>query len=57
MLEILRPQEIKEVNILRFVEQFIDDITTWEDFDDDKSPSPGNRFSHPAKFKAANEVT
>ncbi|MBK7096511.1 MAG: hypothetical protein IPH57_16180 [Saprospiraceae bacterium] len=57
MLEILRPQELKEVIILRFVEQFIDDLTTWEDFDDDKSPTQGIGFNHPQpNLKQANEI-
>jgi hypothetical protein len=57
MLEILRPQELKEVNILRFAEQFIDDITAWEDFDDDKSPAQGIGFNHPQpNLKQSNEL-
>jgi hypothetical protein len=57
MLEILRPNELKEVNILRFVEQFIDDISAWEDFDDDKSPGQGIGFHNPASnLKQQNEV-
>lgn len=47
MLEIVRPHELKEANILRYVESFIDDITAWEDFDDDKTPSQSIGFNHP----------
>lgn len=57
MLEIVRPHELKEVNILRYVEQFIDELTAWEDFDDDKAPIQGIGFNHPAvSLKKEDEV-
>jgi hypothetical protein len=34
-LEILRPEEVKEAFIVRYVEEFIKEIIEWEDFDDD----------------------
>ncbi len=48
MLEIVRPHELKDVNILRYAEQFIDAITEWEDYDDDIPPAPGIGFNHQA---------
>ncbi len=57
MLEILRPQELKEINVLRFVEHFIDDISAWEDFDDDKAPAQGIGFhNNPPNIKQQNEL-
>ncbi|MEZ4906931.1 MAG: hypothetical protein R2771_04640 [Saprospiraceae bacterium] len=46
MLEIVRPNELKEINILRYFENFIDELTEWEDFDDDKPPVTGIGFNH-----------
>jgi len=34
-LEILRPEEMKPVFILRYVETFLKEVIEWEDFDDD----------------------
>ncbi len=34
-LEILRPQEMKEPFLLRHVEEFMKEIISWEDYDDD----------------------
>ncbi|MEO5581468.1 MAG: hypothetical protein ABIR66_02145 [Saprospiraceae bacterium] len=34
-LEILRPEELKPVFIMRHIETFIKSITEWEDYDDD----------------------
>ncbi len=34
-LEILRPEEFKDIFILRHVEAFLKEIIEWEDFDDD----------------------
>lgn len=45
-LEIVRPEELKEVNILRQAEQFIDEVTEWEDFDDDKQSVQKIGFNH-----------
>ena len=45
-VEIVRPEELKEVNILRQVELFIDEITEWEDFDDDKHSAQKIGFHH-----------
>ncbi len=48
MLEIVRPHELKEVNILRYAEQFVDAIKEWEDYDDDVPPTSGIGFNHQA---------
>ncbi len=49
MLEIVRPHELKEVNILRYVEMLIDDVREWEDYDDDEPASHHNiGFNHTA---------
>ncbi|HEB61878.1 MAG TPA: hypothetical protein ENI82_01890 [Bacteroidetes bacterium] len=48
MLEIVRPHELKEVNILRYAEQFVEAITEWEDYDDDLPPAAGIGFNHQA---------
>ena len=45
-VEIVRPEELKEINILRQVEMFIDEITEWEDFDDDKQSVQKIGFNH-----------
>lgn len=45
-LEIVRPEELKEINILRQVELFIDEVTEWEDFDDDKQSVHKIGFNH-----------
>lgn len=34
-VEILRPEELKEENILAYVEKFLQEVIEWEDFDDD----------------------
>ena len=34
-VEILRPHEVKEPFILRHLETFLQDVTEWEDYDDD----------------------
>lgn len=34
-LEILRPEELKPVFIVRYVETFLKEVIEWEDFDDD----------------------
>lgn len=34
-LEILRPEEFKPVNVLRYTETFLKEVIEWEDFDDD----------------------
>lgn len=51
MLEIVRPHEINEETILAYIEQFVDEIIAWEDYDDDVPPQPvstGIGFNHQA---------
>lgn len=54
-LEIVRPEELKEINILRQVELFIDEITEWEDFDDDKQSVQKIGFNHIPGVKPDND--
>jgi len=54
-LEIVRPEELKEINILRQVEIFIDEITEWEDFDDDKQSVHKIGFHHVPGVKTESE--
>jgi hypothetical protein len=54
-VEIVRPEELKAVNILRQVELFIDEITEWEDFDDDKHSAQKIGFHHIPGVKPENE--
>jgi len=35
-LEIVRPQELNEGYIMRYFDEFIKEITAWEDYDDDQ---------------------
>lgn len=52
-LEILRPDEITKSTILRHLEIFFNDITSWEDFDDDAQRS--NIGFNPIGFNTAKE--
>lgn len=45
MLEILRPEELQSNFILRHLELFLNDITDWEDYDDDLPEKKRNAFS------------
>ena len=38
MIAIYRPNELKEPFIIRHMEEFLKEITNWEDFDDDDHP-------------------
>ena len=40
MIEILRPEELKEAYILRHTEEFLKEIISWEDYDDDMPTQP-----------------
>jgi len=51
MLEIVRPHEMSEDTILNYVEQFVNEVVSWEDYDDDLPPQPTNSsigFNHQA---------
>jgi hypothetical protein len=54
-VEIVRPEELKEINILRQVELFIDEVTDWEDFDDDKQSVQKIGFNHIPGVKQESE--
>jgi hypothetical protein len=43
-IEILRPEELKQGFILRHVETFLNEITEWEDYDDDE-PTTKDAFT------------
>ena len=44
-LEILRPDEINEGFIVRHVEEFLKELTNWEDYDDDQPAPPPIGFN------------
>lgn len=44
-LEILRPDEVNEGFIMRHLEEFLNEITTWEDYDDDQPTPPPIGFN------------
>lgn len=54
-LEISRPDELKEIHILRHVEMFIDEIAEWEDFDDDKDATHTIGFHRTATISGTEE--
>ncbi len=54
-IEILRPEELKEVFILRHVERFLKEITTWEDYDDDNEQTPTIGF-HPGYMSNSGDL-
>ena len=46
-IAIYRPEELQEPYMIRHLEQFLSEITTWEDFDDDE---PNNRIGFDLNF-------
>ena len=50
-IAIYRPEEIKVPFILRHLETFITEITSWEDYDDD-APEPNQRIGFKMNFDA-----
>lgn len=46
-IAIYRPEEVRAPYIIRHLEQFITEITTWEDFDDDE---PNNKIGFNLNF-------
>jgi hypothetical protein len=54
-IEISRPEELKEIHILRHVEMFIDEIAEWEDFDDDKDATHTIGFHRTATISGTEE--
>ena len=53
-IEILRPEELKQGFILRHVEEFIKEITEWEDYDDDQPSKPIIGFTPKIGFQNNN---
>lgn len=49
-VEILRPEELKQPFILRHVEEFLTEITDWEDYDDDQPARQVIGFNAPVGF-------
>ncbi len=49
MVEILRPEELKQGFVLRHMDIFLNDISTWEDYDDD-APSEKKQGFNPIGF-------
>lgn len=50
-VEILRPHELKEGFIIRHLEEFMKEITQWEDYDDDVPAKNAIGFSNPIGFQ------
>lgn len=51
-IAIYRPEELQEPYLIRHMEQFIQEITNWEDFDDDE---PTNKIGFNLNFKPTAE--
>ncbi len=49
-LEILRPHELKQKYIIRHMEEFVKEITQWEDYDDDAPTNSAIGFTNPIGF-------
>ena len=49
-IAIYRPEELKEPFFVRHLEQFIDEITAWEDYDDDNNGEPNQRIGFKLNF-------
>lgn len=54
-LAIYRPEEIKEPFILRHMEEFVTEITAWEDYDDDKPSDKSQRIGFKLNFETPDE--
>lgn len=50
-IAIYRPEELKEAYILRHLETFLEEMTKWEDYDDDK-PEANQRIGYKMNFNA-----
>jgi hypothetical protein len=53
-VEILRPEELKQAFILRHVEEFLKDLTDWEDYDDDQPAKSVIGFNAPIGYNPNN---
>lgn len=50
-LEILRPHELKQEYIIRHMEEFVKEVTQWEDYDDDAPEKSPIGFANPIGFQ------
>lgn len=50
-LEILRPHELKQEYIIKHMEEFVKEITQWEDYDDDVPAKSAIGFANPIGFQ------
>ena len=55
-VEILRPEEVKQSFVIRHFEQFMREITEWEDYDDDQPSKPLIGFNHPIGINNKEEI-
>ena len=54
-VEILRPEELKQGFVIRHFEEFIKEITEWEDYDDDRPNKPIIGYTQPIGFQQNTE--
>jgi len=52
-IAIYRPEELKEPYFIRHVENFVTEMTAWEDYDDDVMPDPNQRIGFKMNFEEA----
>ena len=58
VIAIYRPEEIKQPFLIRHMEDFVKEITQWEDYDDDDQVIAKIGFNHPLQApKATGEAT
>ena len=50
-IAIYRPEELKEPYFQRHVENFVTDVTVWEDYDDDQISEPNQRIGFKMNFE------
>ena len=55
-IAIYRPEELKEAYILRHLETFLEEMTKWEDYDDDK-PEPNQIIGYKMNFSQPQDET
>ena len=55
-IEILRPEELKQPFILRHVETLLQEVTEWEDFDDDEPAKSVVGFNNPIGFNMQQDM-
>lgn len=55
-IEILRPAELKQPFILRHIETLLQEVTEWEDFDDDEPAKSVVGFNNPIGFNMQQDM-